>query len=340
MEPSPLDNVITPDSLNELRDNGCINRQEYIKGMQMLRPIADWAKWTSIFCLILGSALVLSGVVFFFAYNWQDLHRFAKLGLLQGLVLSSLIATHYIGVQKLPGQLCLLSASVLVGVCFAVYGQIYQTGADAFSFFTIWTIAIIPWVLAARFAPLWILWMILVNLSCWFLWDQVGRFRESLPYPILTLTLSLINGLALAFCETRSQQIALLQRRYLRPLFLLALLVPLTSPALGWISAFDSPRFPGTSVPLAAIVWAIVTAALFVFYNFRRFEASLLSFMLVDISIVVIFGFGRLLVEHMDNDFIGVCFLMATLIIGISTGLLMYVRRRIREENTKTEVAA
>jgi len=33
-----------------------------------------------------------------------------------------------------------MAASILIGVCLAVYGQVYQTGADAFGFFGLWAI--------------------------------------------------------------------------------------------------------------------------------------------------------------------------------------------------------
>src|SRR5690606_42051813 len=45
-----------------------------------------WEKFLSRSFLGLGTAFSLAGIFFFFAYNWDSLHRFVKLGLLEGLL--------------------------------------------------------------------------------------------------------------------------------------------------------------------------------------------------------------------------------------------------------------
>lgn len=47
----------------------------------------NWAYFLERFLLALSAILLASGVIFFFAYNWADMHKFVKLGLLQGIVL-------------------------------------------------------------------------------------------------------------------------------------------------------------------------------------------------------------------------------------------------------------
>ena len=48
-------------------------------------------------------------------------------------------------------------AAVAVGALLAVFGQTYQTGADPFELFLTWALLIVPWTLAARFEPLYLL---------------------------------------------------------------------------------------------------------------------------------------------------------------------------------------
>ncbi|WP_315814113.1 hypothetical protein [Paraflavitalea speifideaquila] len=48
----------------------------------------------------------------------------------------------------------LTAAAVLLGVLMAVFGQVYQTGANAYDLFLSWTIAITLWVVIANFALL------------------------------------------------------------------------------------------------------------------------------------------------------------------------------------------
>ena len=100
--------------------------------------------------LFVGSSLVLAGVIFFFAYNWSRMNAIAKFGLIEvGLLLCVLAASNR-GLDRLTGKVLLLAASVLVGVLLAVYGQVYQTGADAYETIVVWALLILPWVIVGR----------------------------------------------------------------------------------------------------------------------------------------------------------------------------------------------
>ena len=117
---------------------------------------------------------------------------------------------------------------------------------------------------------------------------------------------------------------------------MLVTLCALTIPALGWIADFN--RHSNSSLyPIATIIWAILITYLFIRFNFQKFEATQLSLVLIAASIVAIFGIARVLIEGLDNDFTGLFFLMALVIISLSTAVLCYVRKRIREVNTAKE---
>lgn len=117
-----------------------------------------WRRWALRALLVLGAAHFLAGVVFFFAYNWDDLGPFARFGLLQGALVLALIAAFAAGLHRPAGQALLITASVLTGVLFAVIGQVYQTGADAWELFAAWSILVLPWVFASRSRVHWFLW--------------------------------------------------------------------------------------------------------------------------------------------------------------------------------------
>ncbi|WP_231907948.1 MULTISPECIES: DUF2157 domain-containing protein [unclassified Cupriavidus] len=121
---------------------------------------ADWRGWLDLALLALGAALLCVGVIVFFAFNWQDLHKFAKFGLLAALI----TALAAFALPRRPGDLAaqaaLAGAQVLTGALLAVIGQVYQTGADAWQLFALWALLAVPWALAARAAPHW--WVVLV----------------------------------------------------------------------------------------------------------------------------------------------------------------------------------
>jgi uncharacterized membrane protein len=67
----------------------------------------------------------------------------------------------------------LLTAGVLVGVLLAIFGQVYQTGADPYGLFLGWALLILPWVLIGRQAGLCMLLSALANLALILYWTQV-----------------------------------------------------------------------------------------------------------------------------------------------------------------------
>ncbi|HLP19849.1 MAG TPA: DUF2157 domain-containing protein [Chitinophagales bacterium] len=122
-----------------------------------------WQKFLQLFFISLGVCFTSAGIIFFFAYNWDDLGKFAKMGLVGGAMLSVVAVVVFSKASALIKNILLTGAAVLVGALFAVYGQIYQTGADTYELFIAWTAFVTLWVLSAGFAPLWLLYIILIN---------------------------------------------------------------------------------------------------------------------------------------------------------------------------------
>lgn len=128
-------------------------------------PGAAWRRFLDRLLLWLGALLLAAGVIFFFAYNWNDLPRMAKFALVEVLIVAALATVWRIGIEHLAGKVALLAAALFVGALLALVGQTYQTGADTFDLFAAWAALILPWVLVGRLAALWLLWLGLVNLA-------------------------------------------------------------------------------------------------------------------------------------------------------------------------------
>src|SRR5690606_9455064 len=136
--------------------------------------------------LALGIGFFAAGVIFFFAYNWDELDKFSKLGLVQMIVIVVCVIALLPKLTPNTRKILLTGASLLVGVMFSVFGQIYQTGADAYDFFLAWTLFIGIWVLISNFPPLWILFLGLVNTTFILYTTQVTRhWDEGLNFTIL-----------------------------------------------------------------------------------------------------------------------------------------------------------
>lgn len=127
----------------------------------------EWERFLSIFLLAAGVGFTVSGIAFFFAYNWDELPKFAKLGIVEVLLASSVLLAVFARWSKLIKQILLTGATFLTGTLLAVFGQIYQTGADAYDLFLGWTLFTVLWAIAARFAPL---WLTFIGLLCTTIW--------------------------------------------------------------------------------------------------------------------------------------------------------------------------
>ncbi len=134
----------------------------------------SWGRFISIFLLVLGASFTVFGVVFLFAYNWEKLHKFVKIGIIEGLLLAMVLGVFFISKKSQIQQIVLTAAAMLVGVLYAVFGQVYQTGANAYDFFLGWTLFITIWAIVTNFPPLWVIYIALVNISIVFYAEQVA----------------------------------------------------------------------------------------------------------------------------------------------------------------------
>lgn len=136
---------------------------DWLRKGQVYAAPQDWIKFIRLFLLGLGGSFLISGIIFFFAYNWADLHKFVKLGLIEMLILAVTFAAVFLKLSSTAKNVLLTASTMLVGVLFAVFGQIYQTGANAYDFFLGWTMCVVLWVVVARFQPLWFIFLALLN---------------------------------------------------------------------------------------------------------------------------------------------------------------------------------
>lgn len=108
----------------------------------------------------LAAALGGLGVVMWIAANWEHFGRFAHFALLQGLVLlAGLCAALRLSMRAPLGLLALLG----IGALFAYFGQTYQTGADPWLLFALWSVLSLPLCWGARSDLLWTPWALITS---------------------------------------------------------------------------------------------------------------------------------------------------------------------------------
>ncbi len=325
-------------ALRELHQKGLLSDDAFTAACAVLRPGSGWVSWARRMLLFHGSALVLAGVVFFFAYNWASMGKFLKFGLIEGGIIVCVIASRFRGSEKLGGKVLLLSGSVLVGVLLAVYGQIYQTGADAFELFIGWAVLISGWVIVSEFAALWMMWLVLLNTGAILYWLQVGLPAHSMPYEGVCLALAALDGAALALREAglvRGRE--WLKGRWTRFVLLAATLAALSLPAIHLILDFTGSK--GVT-GLAAIAWAGAAAGGYVCYRFKLPDMIPLALVVMNSCIIGLTLIGKILFYNTRFDEGGLFLLFGLIILGVVSGAVVLLRKTAAAMANETRESA
>ena len=276
---------------------------------------ADWRLFLGRLTLWLGTTALAAAIVFFFAFNWDELGRFAKFGLVEAAIVAGLLACWRLDLDGAPGKAVLLLLSLLTGALLALAGQVYQTCADTFELFAWWAVLILPWVLVSRFSPLWLVWLGLLNFAA-FLYFQRSWEMDGMLWSLFGL-----NALALIGWEA-AHRAGLEWLRDSWPPRLAAIASGSMATALAIWAIFDGGAWPA----LAYLAWL---AAGYVWY--RRVRPDL--FMLAVGLLSLIVSVAVFLSHNMLGGGSGGLLLIGLVVIGMSAGGAIWLRSAGREQS-------
>lgn len=159
----------TRSTLDHWRDRRELDEPGYRRALQALALVPDAARWrvhVERLLLITGVLSLLAGAVMVFASNWLTWPRLARVAVVEAGWLALLAWTWLSWGRRSDapsGRWALFAVATGTGICLAVIGQAYQTGADAWQLFALWALLALPWALLGRFMPLWGLWIVLAS---------------------------------------------------------------------------------------------------------------------------------------------------------------------------------
>jgi uncharacterized membrane protein len=214
--------------------------------------------------LAFGGALLLgAALVFFFAYNWDALHRFVKFG----LAATALVACGLVALRARPREIAfraaLFGACIATGALLALIGQAYQTGADVWELFAAWAALMLPFALLSRSSACWALWLVVVNAALLRALPQsaVWGYIDSLFHLRSLLAVAGLNLIVLLLFEAFGGVLLGAPQRWMPRLAAIGIVAPLCVAAIaGW---FEAAFRPGLAVfAAAALAGAIVYRAL------------------------------------------------------------------------------
>jgi uncharacterized membrane protein len=300
---------------------------------------SDWLRYINHFLMTVGALLIVAGVTTFFAWNWADLDYWIKFVLIQTGIAGLALLAWRLGIDSMGGRVALFSSAFLVGVLFAVFGQVYQTGADPYGLFIAWSILILPLAIIGRQAALWILFQTLLILALIMYWTQVvdppnGWWQlAQLLGPLAWLSSTLmdstlaslvfaLNAVALIAWEYAvNQNVAWMQgRTYPRVVGLGALsnvLIPTFMFIVG--ASFGEKINLGFISP---VLYAVASVAALYYYQFRRPDLLMLT--------MLVFG-AILIFNTLVGRFIpmgaGSILMLAILLIAQVAGAAYWLRK-------------
>ncbi len=186
---------------------------------------------------------------------------YAKFAVVQAGIVITALAALATGLDRPAGQALLVSASVLTGVVLAVFGQVYQTGADAFQLFVSWALLIVPWVLVSRSAAHWLVWLVVVGLALGLYCEQILVPLRHMSSEQVLLVVGAVPVLALALREIAVRMgFAWLTASWTRYVLVVAALACFFIPAVSYLFEFGNTW-------ISAVLFVAVLAAALVVYS-------------------------------------------------------------------------
>lgn len=315
--------------LHALTHAGILDEDALARGLALagFAPTrASWSAYLYWHTLILGVVLLVAGCIFFVAANWSALSGVARMALVGVPLVLATLAGGWLG-ESLAGRALTLLGGLLFGPLLAVYGQVYQTGADAWQLFAWWSAVLIGYGLLARFVGTWIVALLGLHVAC-FAW--IDQELGASPYEGLgayALTgLALLDALLVALAE---RSLVGRERRVLVHVvagFGLLVLLPFAIVAL-----VDEPS--PDALP-ALLVLAGGLAAIWARYRWRRPEVGMLALFAGIVTILTTTFVGRLLLIEADTELFGVALLGLLVCVQVwaFTRWLLGWRREAGEE--------
>ncbi|KAA0011970.1 DUF2157 domain-containing protein [Billgrantia pellis] len=286
-----------------------------------------WQVFLDRLLLWLGSLALVFGLLFLIAYNWSEMGRWQRFGLVQAALVTAIGVYWWAEGRGVVARVALTAASLLLGVLLALFGQVYQTGADPWQLFVAWALLMLPWALVARFDVLWVLWLGLLNLAVALYFRTWGGALDVLFLggEAALWGVFLLNTAALAAWELGARRRRWLSVGWATRLLAVGSGVPIT--LLAMVPLIEE-RLSFTPALLAFAAWL---AALYAVYRHWRPDLFMLAEGCLSLIAVITLSLARHLLWHTEA---GGFLLLAVVVLGLGAAGVFWLKRLQREITT------
>jgi len=309
-------------------EQGKINKEQTKNVLSSVGVLPDSLRWRvfieNLLAWLGGLALVFA-MMFFIAYNWEAMGRFAKFALVEASIVLCIGAYWKLDVNKVAAKISLTMATILLGVLLALYGQTYQTGADPWQLFANWALLMLPWAFIAQFASIWLIWVALLNLSI-VLYFQTSGFMFGLLFGDVENVfwiLFVFNSFVWGVWELLTSRFSWLNER--GAIRLIAIVSGFSISYLMLMTIFDhySSKVP---VVFVYFVWA---GALYFIYRRIKHDLFMLAGLCLSAIVVVTSFFANNLLDRHDS--IGGFFFLTLIVIAMAASAAKWLKNIQKE---------
>lgn len=287
---------------------------------EIISPTNKLTNFIKLFIISVGVSFLLAGIIFFFAYNWNIIHKAVKLSIVEGLLIGSVSTIFFIKkLDQSVKNLILTGASVLVGSVFAVYGQIYQTGADEYDLFLLWTLCITIWVLITEFEPLRLIYITLLDTTIILYTIQI---QPNISLYTLSEILFILNtGILIGLQGLFENNIINLPKKWFTIILALSSVTFISIPIINGI--IDD--FPDEM--LISVIMAVIFFVGAVWYAVREKEIFYIA--LIPTAVIVII---TTLIGKLTDEELVILFLLTGLFVTASFTLLIRLIIKLKKQ--------
>lgn len=261
-----------------------------------VRPnLSGWRKFLTLFLSLLGFLALVTGAIFFIAWNWAAMPKMGKFAVVELLIIALAVVVWWRWYDDVS-RVALLALGLSFGGLFALFGQVYQTGADSWELFRAWTWVLLPLALMGRQNALWFCTWIIANLTfqlyyasrVLILFDDVlithfSWLTDSTLYAYFAVqALLLIVREALAEHAAGKEPHHWLAHRWMSRVMAAYLLITITPVAAEAIADWGSEFTP----QIAIILWAVTILVGYVYYRHRRSDLCMLTLGMISVMLV------------------------------------------------------
>ena len=267
----------------------------------------SWQRYLNLLFLLLTVGFLTSGVVTLIAANLDYFSDLAKIYGLQTLLVVTVVLGIYCFIRESRRQAkeklkwktysLFFVVSVLIGALFALVGQTYQTGADVWQLFAVWTLCQLPFLLLFPNVASALLFAATANVA-FYLFNEQNAYN-SMCYAVL------INAGLLVISELFSKTFHDQHWRILPKVFLVLTFTSL----FGLIVIYDVYFYAyawgelGRSSLSSLLIAIPALIALYVYHKYR------FDFINLIVSVIALLG--------------AYCFLASLLIRGVEEGVVL-----------------